>query len=201
MEKSSNKKANIFLRIQKVLTSFFVSDPNALVLVEWIDLDGKIKQEVMPAGMADDISETLFGKRTFGTKKGCEFNTVNNDPNNYKGVNFSNHIRFNFQLVDKPKSEIALEMTDAQLEEKISNQYQARIDFLLKSNKPKDIVDAEIAKLLANCTFDPRRPSVSYTSKSQAERSIKVQEVLNALTDEEFLTDSYVLNWHDLLNS
>lgn len=89
----------------------------------------------------------------------------------------------------------------AKIEEKVTNQYQARIDFLLKSNKPKDIVDTEIAKLMINCTFDPRRPSVSYTSRSQAERSIKVQEILDALTDEEFLTDSYVVNWHDLLNS
>lgn len=91
--------------------------------------------------------------------------------------------------------------TDAAIEEKVTNQYQSRINHLLKSNKSKEIIDAEIAKLMVNCTFDPRRPSVSYTSKEQAEKSIKVQEILDSLTDEEFLTDSYVLNWHDLLNS
>lgn len=87
------------------------------------------------------------------------------------------------------------------IEEKVTKQYQARIDFISKSNKPEDQKNMEIATLMINCTFDPRLPTVSYTSRTQAERSIKVQEILDSLTDEEFLTDSYVLNWHDLLNS
>jgi hypothetical protein len=87
------------------------------------------------------------------------------------------------------------------IEEKVIGQYQARIDFVSKSNKPEDQKNKEIATLMINCTFDPRLPAVSYTSRNQAEKSLKVQEILDSLTDEEFLTDSYVLNWHDLLNS
>lgn len=87
------------------------------------------------------------------------------------------------------------------IEERVIRQYQARIDFVSKSNKPEDQKNNEIATLMINCTFDPRMPTVSYTSRKQAERSMKVQEILDSLTDEEFLTDSYVLNWHDLLNS
>lgn len=87
------------------------------------------------------------------------------------------------------------------MEDKITEQYNKRIEFVMKSLKPENVKNAEIAKLIINCTFDPRRPEVSYTSREQAERSIKVQEILDSLTDEEFLTDSYVLNWHDLLNS
>ncbi|MFZ2664136.1 MAG: hypothetical protein WAX66_02135 [Patescibacteria group bacterium] len=90
---------------------------------------------------------------------------------------------------------------DTSIEEKVTKQYQARIDFISKSDKPEEQKDKEIVTLMVNCTFDPRLPAVSYTSRSQAEKSLKVQEILESLSDEEFLTDSYVLNWHDLLNS
>jgi ribosomal protein L20A (L18A) len=92
-------------------------------------------------------------------------------------------------------------MNDLDVEDHISKQYQARIDYIEESNKPADIKDAEIKKLMINSTFDPRRPSVVYTSEELARKSIKIQEILDSLSDEEFLTDSYVLNWHDLFNS
>ena len=94
-----------------------------------------------------------------------------------------------------------LKLIDELVDDKVSAQYNKRIDYVRKSNKSESEKEDEIAKLVINCTFDPRRPTVTYTSREQAEKSIKVQEILDSLTDEEFLTDSYVLNWHDLLNN
>lgn len=103
--------------------------------------------------------------------------------NNFRDINMNNN------------------QTEISIQDKIAKQYGARINYISASDKPEEQKKAEIEKLYINGTFDPRRPEVSYTSRNQAERSLKVQEILDSLSDEEFLTDSYVLNWHDLLNS
>jgi len=90
-------------------------------------------------------------------------------------------------------------MTDAEIEleiRRIESQYQRRIDYVLNSKKSQAEKNDEILQLSMNSMFDPRKPTVTYSSPDQALKSDRIAYRLDTISDVEFLTASYVINWN-----
>lgn len=79
--------------------------------------------------------------------------------------------------------------------EQINKQYSTRIDYLMKSDKKEEDKIKEKEILLHNASIDPRLPNIFYGTEEKARKSLRIAHRLQALSDEEFLTNPYVLDW------
>lgn len=109
----------------------------------------------------------------------------------------------NYEAKNMQQRDFEVEDTNSEsfTDDYITAQYHRRMSFLEKSNRPEDEKLREYLILQTNCMFDPRRETVTFTSKEKALKSVEIQEKLDSLSELEFLTDPYVLNWHNDLHS
>lgn len=94
------------------------------------------------------------------------------------------------EVVEKRKQKI----------EQVETQYEERIIILLSGRNSEDLAgkDKEAYDKLIRCSmYDPRRPDVGFETKEMVYKGFEIADKLDRLTDEEFMTNSYVLEWID----
>jgi len=79
--------------------------------------------------------------------------------------------------------------------ESIKRQYQERIEYVLKSDRPEEEKQEEIRILRENSFHDPRLPNIFYDSPEHAKERRRIAQRLDSIRKEDFLTMPYVRDW------
>ena len=86
--------------------------------------------------------------------------------------------------------------------QQIVNQYEKRILLLLNGRQKEQLTRVERKTydiLIRASMYDPRRPDVGFGTKEMVEKGYEISVKLDALSDEQFLFDPYVLKWIDAI--
>lgn len=86
--------------------------------------------------------------------------------------------------------------------QQIIDQYEKRIMFLLNGRQKEQLTESERKTydiLVRASMYDPRRPDVGFGTKEMVEKGFEIGAKLDTLSDEQFLTDPYVLEWIDTI--
>ncbi len=86
--------------------------------------------------------------------------------------------------------------------QQIVAQYEKRVLALLNGREKEQLTEDErkiYDILVRSSMYDPRRPDVGFGTKEMVEKGYEISAKLDALSDEQFLTDSYVLKWIDAI--
>lgn len=86
--------------------------------------------------------------------------------------------------------------------QQIIDQYEKRILFLLNGRQKEQLTENErkiYDILVRSSMYDPRRPDVGFGNKEMVEKGFEIGAKLDKMSEEEFLTSSYTLEWIDTI--
>lgn len=86
--------------------------------------------------------------------------------------------------------------------DEVIGQYEKRILALLNGRQKEELIgeDKKIFDLLIRASmYDPRRSDVGYGTKEMVEKGQEIAAKLDAMSEEEFMTSPFALEWIDIL--